>query len=209
MTMASDEHGTKLRVRRMRAPLLPVAPDGAAAAAAGEEEEEPTADVLLSVTVPPRLVRRVAMLAACVAAVDFMWRRAVCEADQRWMESTTGVLFGLAACVMWLGMLIFVFFQARAPAVGHAGLRATHTSTHAHAHARTHARTQTIALARRSAGEPGAVCAGYGEHGVPPHARARARVPMPLSSVWTVLKFWPSDYYCASSQRPRTHVKTV
>ena len=184
LTIASDEHGTKLRVRRMCAPLLPVAPDGAAAAAtaAGEEEKEPTANVLLSVTVPPRLARRVAVLAACVAAVDFMWRRVVFEADRGWMESTTGVLFGLAVCVMWLGTLIFVFFQACAPAVGHAGLRATHTNTHAHARARTHERTQTIAQARRSAGEPGAVCAGYGEHGVRPRARARARVPMPLSS---------------------------
>ena len=33
-------------------------------------------------------------------------------------------------------------------------------------------------------------------------------VPMPLSSVWTVRAFWPSDHCCGSSQQSRTHVKT-
>ena len=31
---------------------------------------------------------------------------------------------------------------------------------------------------------------------------------MPLSSVWTVWAFWPSDHCCGSSQLSRTHVKT-
>ena len=35
-----------------------------------------------------------------------------------------------------------------------------------------------------------------------------AAVPMPLSSVWTVRAFWPSDHCCGSSQRSRAHVKT-
>ena len=33
-------------------------------------------------------------------------------------------------------------------------------------------------------------------------------LPMPLSSVETVRAFWPSDHYCVSSQRSRTHIKT-
>ena len=32
--------------------------------------------------------------------------------------------------------------------------------------------------------------------------------PMPLSSVWTVQAFWPSDHCCGSSQLSRAHVKT-
>ena len=49
---------------------------------------------------------------------------------------------------------------------------------------------------------------GYGFFYVVTGKKGQFSLPMPLSSVWTVRAFRPSDHCCGSSQQSRTHVKT-